>query len=147
MNTRPTHFLSEIKIGDTPIPVGQMEYLRARTRNRLYGYIIRKLIEARKETGLTNAELARRIGYDQGRLSRLLAAPGNWTISTVSDLLVGIAAEELKPASATLLHWPERNDQGQSFAESETSLSTKAEFKFSDPSRTTQTQNFDASAR
>lgn len=107
MNTHQTSFLSEIESGDA-IPLGKLAYLRERTRNRLYGFIVSKFIE-RSKTGLTKADLARRIGKKPEVVTRLLGAPGNWTIDTLSDLLVGICGEELKPESVTLLNRAPRN--------------------------------------
>src|SRR5947209_2537173 len=37
-------------------------------------------------------------------ITRLLGAPGNWTLETISDLLLGIAGEELEPTSSSLLN-------------------------------------------
>lgn len=100
------NFWSEIADLEAPIPEGPREYLRERLRNDLYDFVLRKFLEQRKERGLTKAQLARRIGYDPAHLNRLLGAPGNWTLSTVSDLLAGISGETLVPDSAVL---PGRN--------------------------------------
>jgi hypothetical protein len=60
---------------------------------------------------LTQAELARRIGKRPEVVNRMLGSPGNWRIDTISDLLVGIAAEELDPKSVSLLNRAPRNQQ------------------------------------
>lgn len=109
MTTPQTSFLSEIENGE-PIPVGKLSYLRERTRNLLYDFIVRKFIEAEKQ-GLTQAELARRIGKRPEVVNRMLGSPGNWRIDTISDLLVGISAEELEPKSVSLLNRARRNQQ------------------------------------
>jgi hypothetical protein len=107
MNMSRTSFLYEIEHGE-PIPIGKLAYLRERTRNTLYDFIVRKFIEAEK-AGLSQAELARRIRKRPEVVNRLLGAPGNWTIDTISDLLVGIGAEELNPRSVSLLNRAPRN--------------------------------------
>jgi len=107
MTTPQTSFLSEIEDGE-PIPLGKLAYLRARTRNVLYDFIVTKFIEAKKD-GLSQAELARRIGKKPEVINRLLGSPGNWRIDTISDLLVGIGAEELEPHSSSLLNRAPRN--------------------------------------
>jgi hypothetical protein len=109
MTTSQTSFLSEVENGE-PIPVGKLSYLRERTRNLLYDFIVRKFIEAERH-GLTQAELARRIGKRPEVVNRMLGSPGNWRIDTISDLLVGIAAEELDPKSVSLLNRAPRNQQ------------------------------------
>jgi len=48
-------------------------------------------IDARKnETKLTQAELAERTGREKTGMSKLLAGPRNWKISTMSDLAVAL---------------------------------------------------------
>lgn len=107
MTTSQTSFLSEIEKGE-PIPLGKLAYLRERTRNILYDFIIRKFMEAQRN-GLSQADLARRIGKRPEVINRLLGSPGNWRIDTISDLLVGIDAEELEPHSVSLLNRAPRN--------------------------------------
>lgn len=101
MNTQPTPLLSEFEQG-LPIPEGELAYFRERTRNRLYNFVVSKFLEREAADNLTKADLARRINQRPERVNRLLGAPENWTIDTISDLLVGIAAEELDPASSSL---------------------------------------------
>ena len=96
------NFWSDIADLEARIPEGKREYLRERLRNELYDFVLGKFLEQRNERGLTKAQLARRIGYDPAQLNRLLGAPGNWTLSTVSDLLAGIAGETLVPVSGAL---------------------------------------------
>lgn len=107
MTLSQTPFLSEIEAG-RPIPLGKLAYLRERTRNVLYDFIVTKFIKA-SEQGLSQAELARRIGKKPEVINRWLSSPGNWRIDTISDLLVGIDAEELEPHSVSLLDRAPRN--------------------------------------
>jgi hypothetical protein len=106
--SRTTDFLSEIADG-SPIPAGKLAYFEARLRNELYNFVIGKFVEKEARGELTRAKLARRIGYDPGQLSRVLGAPGNWTLNTISNLLLGIAAEELKPQSESVLNRTSRH--------------------------------------
>ena len=92
MTTSQTQlFLTEILEGK-PIPVGKLEYFRERLRSRLHQLVLREWI-SREDRGLSQAELARRIGKKPEVVNRLLGAPGNWTLNTVSDLLLGMASE------------------------------------------------------
>lgn len=93
-------FWSEIEDLESRIPEGKLEYLRERFRNDLFDFILRRFLEQREKRGLTQAELARRLSCDPARLNRLLGAPGNWTLGTVSDLLVGISGEVLVAQAA-----------------------------------------------
>jgi hypothetical protein len=105
-------FLSEVVSG-APIPVNKRAYFQARLRNRLYDFVVTKFLERERNKELTRAELARRIGRKPESITRLLGAPGNWTLGTVSDLLLGINGEELEPASLSLLDRPSRNFGGE----------------------------------
>lgn len=100
MITSPkTDFWSEIEDPGARIPAGKLEYLRERFRNDMYDFILKKFLDQQDRCGLTKASLARRLSCDAARLNRLLGAPGNWTLATVSDLLAGISGEALDPQS------------------------------------------------
>ena len=101
-SSRKMQFWSEIEDLEARIPKGKLEYLRERFRNDLYDFILRKYLDQRNERNLNQAELARRLSYDPARLNRLLGAPGNWTLATVSDLLVGISGESLDLKSTAI---------------------------------------------
>lgn len=88
---RQNTFLSEIISGE-PIPIGKLAYFRARLADRIYELVLEKYISL-EETGFTKAELARRINRKPEQITRWFGSPGNWTIETVSDLLLGMGCE------------------------------------------------------
>lgn len=92
MTTSRTSFLSEILSGD-PIPLGKLAYFQERFKNRLYDAVVSEFLRQERESGLTRAEIARRIGKKPEQLTRWLGAPGNWTLATVSDLLLAMGCE------------------------------------------------------
>ncbi len=104
-----TNFWSEIEDLDEQIPAGKLEYLRERFRNDLYDFVLRKFLEEMESRGLNQAQLATRINYNPSQLNRLLGAPGNWTLKTVSDLLIGISGEALVLQSAKVPGATRRN--------------------------------------
>jgi hypothetical protein len=106
--TKTPSMLYEIAAG-LPIPLEKRAYFHARVLNSYYQYVLQKFIEEEQANRLTKAELARRIGRKPEVISRLLGAPGNWTLETATDLLLGISAEELTPASVPLLNRAPRN--------------------------------------
>lgn len=109
MNTSQTPFLPDPASGE-PISPGRLAYLQERTRNLLFEFVLNKFVEAEK-AGLTKAELARRTHHSPSVVTRMLGSPGNWRISTISDLLAGIAGEELSPASAPIDGHARRNSR------------------------------------
>ncbi len=86
MNTSPTIGLSE-PVGSAKISLGTLGYVRARNRQRQYDLVIREF----KRSGITQAELARRLNKSPEVISRLLARPTNWEADTFGDLLFGIS--------------------------------------------------------
>lgn len=85
-------FLSEI-LSDKPIPLGKLAYFRERFRDRLYELVLKEFLKS-EASGLTRADIARRIGRRPEQITRWLGAPGNWTLETVSDLLLAISKAE-----------------------------------------------------
>src|ERR1044072_8788297 len=96
MSTFQTHLLNEIAAGHDgpPIPESKRVYFQERFRERLFDFIIMRF-NAQKKNGLTKAKLARRIGKSPEVISRWLAAPSNLEADSVSDLMLGVGAEEM----------------------------------------------------
>lgn len=107
MTTFQAQFLSELAVGHDgpPIPAGKLAYFQERLRGIFFDFILNKFLQA-QSNGLTKAKLARRIGKAPEIVNRLLGAPSNMTIDTMSELLIGIAAEEFVPQSSSLLNRP-----------------------------------------
>lgn len=62
-----------------------------------------------QKSRITKATLARRLGKRPEIISRLLGAPGNWTLNTVSDLLFAISGGEPEYGVRHPLREPPRN--------------------------------------
>ena len=97
-------------------------YFQARLRNRLYNLVLTKFLQAEQEKGLTQAELARRIGRAPESVNRLLQSPGNWRLDTVSDLLIGIAQEELDATASSPLTSCAQNSQASDWIAQDTTV-------------------------
>jgi hypothetical protein len=76
----------EVVHGD-PIPVAKLNYFRTRLRLQLHDLIVRRF---QQQETMRKADLARRIHRAPEAINRLLGSPGNWTLDTVSDLLIGM---------------------------------------------------------
>lgn len=105
MTTLPTTSLSK-PTGDDRIPKGTLGYFRERNRHRLYSLIIKEF----KNSGLTQAELARRLGKSPEIVCRLLGTPGNIQADTLSDLLFAISGAQPTYGRQFPLDQPTRND-------------------------------------
>jgi hypothetical protein len=97
-------FLSEVAAGHfgPSIPASKRAYFQQRFRLRIFNYILNKFVEA-QSNGLTKAALSRRIGKTPDQVNRWLGSPSNLTADTMSDLLLGIAAEEFEIFSSSPL--------------------------------------------
>jgi transcriptional regulator with XRE-family HTH domain len=93
-----------------PIPAPKRAYFQQRLRNRFFELLLSKFAE-QQARGLTKAKLARRIGKTPEVVNRWLGAPSNLTIDSLSDLLLGISAEELEMGSSSLLNRPPTNSR------------------------------------
>lgn len=105
MTTFQTRLLNEVAAGHSgpEIPESKRVYFQERFRARVFDFLI-KLFLSEQAKGLTKAKLARRIGKPPEVVNRLLAAPSNMTMDTISDLLLGIGAKELEMGSSDLLN-------------------------------------------
>ena len=77
--------------GNDPVPHSTLAYFRCRLKQRIFKAL---LIEF-KNSGLTKADLARRLDKEPAQVSRLLSGPGNVTLDTLSDVLFALSGAEL----------------------------------------------------
>ncbi len=94
MTTSQTAFLSEI-LGDEKIPAAKLAYFRRRLSNHVYAAVVNEFLKLEKAGLINRAELAKRIGRRPEQVTRWLGSSGNWTIETVSDLLLAMKCEPL----------------------------------------------------
>lgn len=85
MSTSPTAALFDPRSTER-ISSGALAYIRARNKNALYNLIIREF----KKSGLTQGQLAKRMGRTADVVCRLLGRPSNMEIDTASDFLFAI---------------------------------------------------------
>jgi len=92
--TSQTAFLTEIRDLDSEsIPLGRLGFFREQTKHLLHELVRRKYQAVRDaRPDFTQRDLARRIHRKPEQVSRWLGAPGNLTIDTMSDLLIGMGA-------------------------------------------------------
>jgi hypothetical protein len=104
MTTSQISSLSE-PVGTNKVPRGTLAYFRARLKHRVYSLVLKEF----KKSGLTQADLARRLGKEPAQVCRMLSGPGNLTLDSVSDLLFSTSGAELGLSTAYPLRAPQRN--------------------------------------
>lgn len=133
MSTSPrTPFLSEIESGQ-PVPISKLAYFRERFRDRLYELVVSEFLKQERAGTLTKAEVARRTGRKPEQITRWLGAPGNWTLETVSDLMLAISKAELNFSLAPLRNRPQANFPGAEWIKVPTTAVPKIEEKIARP--------------
>lgn len=105
MTTYPETLTLSEPVGSERVPAGNLEYFRARHRHRVYDMIVDELLAS----GISKADLAKRLGASPARISRVLGAPSNLTLDTLSDLLFATSGAEPTYAIAYPLSAPTRN--------------------------------------
>jgi hypothetical protein len=86
MSTSPSTAFARPE-GDKKVSAGTLAYVGARAQLRAYSLVIKEL----KESGITQAQLAKRLGKAPEVISRMLSRPSNWEMKTFSQLLFAIS--------------------------------------------------------
>lgn len=68
------------------IPLGKLGFVRGKLRNDFHVMVL----NAFAASGLTQSQLAKRLGKAPAVVNRCLGGPANWTIDTAADLLFAI---------------------------------------------------------
>jgi hypothetical protein len=118
--SRPILFLSEVVDGiaeGKPIPLSTLAYFRERLLNRFHSLLIQEYLRQNRLRKFTQTDFARRIGRKPEQINRWLAAGGNWTIETISDLFLALGAElgpveDLEVAFLEDRLWPKAKTAG-----------------------------------
>jgi transcriptional regulator with XRE-family HTH domain len=101
-----TSLLSGLR--QTPIPKATLIELLARLENRVHSM----LLESFNKSGLSQKQIAERLGWDEGRVSRCLGGSGNWTLKTINALMAAIGID-LDDPTYTTFEELERRLRGQ----------------------------------
>jgi transcriptional regulator with XRE-family HTH domain len=72
-------------------------YFRQRYKNRVFAAILDFVLQEAERQKITKKDLADRAGKDPAQLNRLLSAPSNMTLETISDILLALGAEADPP--------------------------------------------------
>jgi hypothetical protein len=81
---------------DEAIIPSDLGYERERFRNVVHQAVLEKFLEESEKSGFSRAQMSRRLRKKPEQITRWLGAPGNWTLDTVTDLML---AMRLDPAS------------------------------------------------
>src|SRR3546814_18254934 len=68
----------------------QLGYFNAHAQSKAHATVLDLFSRLADEEGLTRAFLARRLGKKPEQITRWLGAPGNWTLETLTNLLLAM---------------------------------------------------------
>lgn len=88
-----TPISSETKDAGAAIPIGMLAYFRGRFSNNIHELVLAEFAAQERHGKTSRAELARKIRRKPEQITRWLGSPGNWTLDTLSDLLLGMGLE------------------------------------------------------
>src|SRR5208282_4731873 len=86
-------------------PETTFDYIRTRNRMNIFSIVQKEF----RKSGISQVELAARMGKRADRVCRLLGAPGNWTADTASDLVFAISGGVVAYSVSYPLDAPPRN--------------------------------------
>ncbi len=75
------------------IPAKDIFYFRQRLKNKIFQSALAYFADLAKERNLTKKEIAKSLSKDPAQITRWFAGPNNWTLDTISDLLLAMDAE------------------------------------------------------
>lgn len=96
MTTLPTQTMLQSITNDV-ISAKEIAYYNRRLQNLVFQAVITAFSNEVKAGCITRAALAKRTRTSRSQITRWFAHPANWTLDTISTLLIGMGAElELK---------------------------------------------------
>jgi hypothetical protein len=90
---------------DVRVPEGTFVYFRERNRYRIFEVLLAEFLKS----GISQATLARRLGRRPEVVNRILSAPGNPTLDTISDFMFAMSGAEIAYSVEYPLNQPPRN--------------------------------------
>lgn len=74
----------------SPLNESDKAYFQAKMRRHVHGVVLERFMELSDDDRISRAALAKRLGLSRAQITRWLSSPGNWTLDTLSDLLLAM---------------------------------------------------------
>ena len=89
----PTYLTPDLSLDDEVVPEKAVWFFRRNLQNVLYDVVIREFRRLEDAGEINKLRLANRLRREPSQITRWLCSPGNWTLNTISDLMVGMAVD------------------------------------------------------
>jgi len=76
-----------------PMKRRDVAYYQQRQKNRVFAELVQFFAEEAEQHGITKKDLATALSKDPSQITRWLAAPSNFELDTLSDILLALNAE------------------------------------------------------
>lgn len=93
MTSLQERFQPGILSDDGSLFEGDVFYFRQSFKNAVFQKLMRAFAEKAQAEGITQSDVATKLGKDRGQISRIFAGPKNWTLDTLSDLALALDME------------------------------------------------------
>ncbi len=80
-------------LDDKKIPSKNIFFFRQRLKNKIFQSTLAYFAGVAKERNLTKKDIANLLDKDPAQITRWFSGPNNWTLDTISDLLLAMDAE------------------------------------------------------
>ena len=101
---------------ETKLPETDIYFFRQRLKNKIFQSTMSYFAEAASEKNIKRKELASLLDKDPAQITRWFSGPDNWTLDTISDLLLAMGAEmkyEIVPLSENKQHSASSNSTSE----------------------------------
>lgn len=71
----------------------ELFFFRQRLKNKIFQSVLSYFNEIAENEGLTKKDIAKLLDKDPAQITRWFSGPKNWTLDTISDLLLAMGAE------------------------------------------------------
>ena len=80
-------------LGKKKIPSKDIFFFRQRFKNKIFQSVLSYFADLAKEKNLAKKDVANLLDKDPSQITRWFSGPNNWTLDTISDLLLAMDAE------------------------------------------------------
>ena len=80
-------------LGKKKIPSKDIFFFRQRFKNKIFQSVLSYFADLAKEKNLAKKDIANLLDKDPSQITRWFSGPNNWTLDTISDLLLAMDAE------------------------------------------------------
>ena len=79
--------------GEARLSMADVYFFRQRLKNKIFQSALAYFVDVAKERNLTKKDIAKLLDKDPAQITRWFSGPNNWTLDTISDLLLAMGAE------------------------------------------------------